>query len=190
MTPALSEPVGATAEVARALDELGVRYAIAGSLATSVHGKPRSTHDVDLVAALALVHVDRLVAALEPRFYVDAEMIRDAIRTGECFNVIYLATSFKVDVFVGRDEFSRQELDRRQLVHVEGHALHVATAEDAVVHKLLWYRRGGETSDRQWGDVLGVLETRAGTLDIAHMRRWADELGVRDLLERALAGGG
>jgi hypothetical protein len=163
-----------------------VPYAIGGSLATSVHGIPRSTQDVDLVAALGLAQVDAFVTALEPKFYVDGPMIRDAIRTGECFNLIYLATMFKVDVFVGRDEFSRQELGRRQLLDVEGHRLQVATAEDAVVHKLLWYRRGGETSERQWRDVIGVLRTRAGSLDVAHMRQWAEHLGVVDLLERVL----
>jgi hypothetical protein len=45
---------------------------------------------------------------------------------------------------------------------------------------------GGEVSDRQWRDILGVLKTRAGELDLDYLQKWANELKVSDLLERAL----
>ncbi len=62
----------------------------------------------------------------------------------------------------------------------------VASAEDTVLAKLEWFRRGGETSERQWWDILGILRVTTG-LDRAYLRRWADSLGVTDLLDRALA---
>jgi hypothetical protein len=58
--------------------------------------------------------------------------------------------------------------------------------EDTILSKLEWYRMGGEVSNRQWRDVLGVLKTRAGELDLAYMQKWANELKVEDLLDRAL----
>ncbi len=62
----------------------------------------------------------------------------------------------------------------------------VASAEDTLLAKLEWYRMGGEVSERQWRDVLGALKVQAGALDLEYLHRWASELGVDDLLERAL----
>ena len=63
----------------------------------------------------------------------------------------------------------------------------MATPEDTVLAKLVWYRQGDEISDRQWRDILGVLVVQGERLDLAYMRRWAASLDVSDLLERALA---
>jgi hypothetical protein len=63
--------------------------------------------------------------------------------------------------------------------------LFVDTAEHTVLGKLEWYRRGGEVSERQWRDVLGVLRVRGDSLDQARLDTWALRLGVVDLLERA-----
>ena len=160
MQAALSEPIEVTLHVAKALADLGVRYLVGGSLASSLHGIPRATQDVDIVADLALRHVENLSSALKDAFYVDADMMRDAIRRGASFNVIHLATMFKVDIFVlGRDELSREEMARRQVHRVGNlreHELYVASPEDVVVQKLAWYRKGDQISERQWNDLLGV----------------------------------
>ncbi|MCS6774490.1 MAG: hypothetical protein NZ693_10330 [Thermoflexales bacterium] len=63
---------------------------------------------------------------------------------------------------------------------------YVASAEDIVLSKLEWYRVGGETSERQWRDVVGVLKVCANILDSDYLHRWATELKVGDLLSRAL----
>jgi len=65
-------------------------------------------------------------------------------------------------------------------------SVYIVSPEDIILAKLEWYRLGGEVSDRQWRDVLGVLKTRAGELDLDYLRKWAGELKVNDLLERAL----
>ncbi len=173
--------------VARAFDTLGLRYLIGGSLASSLHGIPRSSHDADLVAELPGRHADDVARLLEPEFYVDAEMIRDAARRGGSFNVIHDQSGFKVDVFVlSREPLAREEMDRRELHVIDGDAsAYFATAEDTVLQKLAWYRKGAEVSERQWSDVLGVLKVQRGRLDDAYLDRWAPVIGVADLLARA-----
>jgi hypothetical protein len=102
--------------VADALERLGVTYHVGGSVASSQHGKGRSTLDVDVVADLRQVHVPPLVMALADDYYIDEGAIREALRLRRAFNVIHLATMMKVDVFVaGVSPFDREELGRAQI---------------------------------------------------------------------------
>ncbi len=173
--------------VLEALRALGVRHYVGGSIASSVHGLPRASVDVDVVAELAPRHVDAFVAALGEAYYVPEARVRDAAARRRSFNVIHLATMVKVDVFVSRDRpFDRRAFERSRPAATEGAVgIPVSSAEDTVLAKLDWFRRGGEASERQWSDVVGVLRSAAG-LDEAHLRQGASELGVTDLLERAL----
>ena len=185
------EAFEASLPLIRALEDLRVDYLVGGSLASSYHGTPRSTQDVDLVADLKLAHVPLLVARLEDRYYMDRDRMLQAVRSRSTFNVIFLRTMFKIDVFVLRDDpLEREEMRRRERVVAGGERLEIASAEDTVLQKLAWYRRGGETSSRQWDDVLGVLKVGRESLDHAYLRQWAPHLGVADLLEQALGDAG
>ena len=187
-----SEALGVTRQVTAVFDALGVAYVIGGSLAGMVHGLVRTTLDADIVAELQPDHAAALVAALGEAFYVpDEATLREAIARRGSFNLIHLATMFKVDVFVPQARpFDRQQLARRIGERVGSGSeerLWVLSAEDVILAKLEWFRRGGEASERQWRDVLGVVRAQGAALDVAYLRQWGAALGVGDLVERALA---
>jgi hypothetical protein len=185
------EIVGALERVAHVLEQLGVRYYVGGSIASSVRGAPRASIDVDVAAELGPEHVLPFVAALGEGYYVSEERVRDAVAARRSFNLIHLDTMLKIDVFVSRQRpFDRAAFDRltRESLDAAGTSRPhpVPRAEDVILLKLEWFRAGGEVSDRQWGDILGVARAMGPTLDRGHLTRWAGELGVSDLLERAL----
>ena len=186
----LPEPIAVTLQVIDALEQVGAAYVIGGSLASTVHGVVRTTLDTDIVADLNLQQARPFADLLAGTFYLDIDSIHDAIRKHSSFNVIHLATMFKVDVFIPKGRpFDRQQLDRRQPWVADpdsGRIIYVATPEDTILAKLAWYRLGDEISDRQWRDILGVLAVQGDRLDFAYMRQWAATLDVSDLLERAL----
>jgi hypothetical protein len=190
MTPeALPDPLRVALAVSGLLDRLGIPYVITGSFASSVHGEPRSTDDIDVVADVRPAHVSPLTAALAAEWYVSEQAAREAVDAGTSFNAIHLPTGVKVDIFVvGRDPFDARRVATARLVRLGEPAavLRVDSAEHILLRKLEWFRRGGETSDRQWRDVLGVVRTQGDRLDRVELATWADRLGVADLLARAL----
>ena len=179
--------------IVTALEQLGVAYYIGGSVVSSIYGIPRATFDVDLIADLRPEHVRPFVKHLEADYYIDEDMIRDAITHHGSFNVMYLASMLKVDVFLPKlRPFDQEEYRRAQPeTLIQGtRPFYVASPEDTILHKLEWYRIGNEISDRQWNDILGVLKVRGKALDLIYLRQWATHLGVNDLLDRALEDAG
>lgn len=177
--------------VSEILERLGVSHMVTGSLASSLHGIPRATQDIDLVADLSEKQIEALVDALADAFYVDAGAVREAVRDRTRFNAIHLETVFKVDVYMPtRGRRGRIELDRaRPYVVSEDpeRRLVVASAEDTIVQKLRWFRLGDEVSERQWKDALGILRVQGDRLDRDYLREAAEAIGVEDLLDRAIA---
>jgi len=185
-----NEPVEVTLKVTDVFERLSVPYLIGGSLASTLYGMIRTTQDSDIVAEMRLEHLEPFVSALQDEFYVDDEMIAESIQRNSSFNIIHRETMFKVDVFTPRPRpFLRSQLARAQkqtFTFETEVSAKFASPEDTILSKLEWYRMGGEVSDRQWRDILGVLKTRSGELDLDYLRKWSIELKVADLLERAL----
>lgn len=188
MTPSDPEGLRVAFLVLEVLDRLGISYHIGGSYASAIHGIPRQTHDVDLVVDLRKDRVGDLVQALAGGFYVDEEAVARAVRERASCNLVHLATGIKIDIFVkGTAPFDVAEFDRKVAVRLgdePSHEVFVKSAEDTLLRKLLWYRLGGEVSDRQWEDVRGILSVQGERLDMGYLREWADRLAIRDLLDR------
>jgi hypothetical protein len=174
-------------------DLLEIPYQVVGSLASSMHGIPRATMDVDIVADLRTDQIAEFVDQLKADFYADAEMITEALARQRSFNLIHYASSYKFDIFpLARDEYSQTQFGRRQFSETKslGDPIEcaVASVEDTILNKLRWYRLGGETSERQWNDLRGIVRIQGATLDQGYLNTWAPQLGVADLLDRLLRG--
>lgn len=189
-----NEPIEVTLHVTAALEKLGIPYLIGGSLASTLHGMIRTTQDSDIITEMRPEHVKPFVSLLQSEFFMDEEMIVDAVQRNSSFNILHRETMFKVDIFIPYPRsFQRSQLARaqRQFFELETKmSANFASAEDTILSKLEWYRMGGETSERQWRDILGILKTRAGDLDLEYLKRWARDLYVTDLLDRALVEAG
>jgi hypothetical protein len=186
----LPEPLEVTIKVTDVLEKLGIPYLIGGSLASTLYGLVHTTQDSVIVAEMQIGHIHPFVDALQNEFFMDEEMITDSIRTNSSFNLIHRASMFKVDIFIPRPRpFNRSQLLRakKQTFSSEPDvSAKFSSAEDTILSKLEWYRLGGEVSERQWRDILGVLKTQSGGLDTVYLDKWSKELKVGDLLERAL----
>lgn len=175
-------------ELGEVFDALGVTWLIGGSLASSLQGRPRATDDVDLVADLHDSHVRELVDRLVDRYYIDEETVRWAVRTRRTFNVIRLASMIKADIYCAKgDALSREQLARRLVLEAGGVRLPVCSAEDIILQKLLWFVEGGGVSDRQWGDLRGVVDVNRERLDHAYLDRHAKDHDLVELLAKLLA---
>lgn len=169
-------------------EALGIPYVLGGSMASSLVGEPRATADLDVAVRIRPEDLDALLAAVADDFYVSPEHARDALRDHGSFNLIAWRSADKVDVFVlGEGLLDRRQIERRQRVEVAGKALWVTAVEDQVLRKLTWFSMTGETSERQWRDVVGILAVQAGRIDEDDLTRTAEALGLDGLLGRARA---
>ena len=176
--------------VLEVLHNIRVPAFVGGSLASTVFGTPRSTIDADLIAHLRPVHVKPFIEKLGTDFYSDEQAILSAVNLQGCFNVIHLESMMKVDVFIAKDRaFDQHQLKRvvRKSIHPDSdQSIPFSSPEDVILAKLEWYRIGEEISERQWLDVLGIFKVMSQDLDYTHLTEWAKQLGISDLLERAI----
>ena len=173
-----------------ALHAAGARFAIGGSWASTAFGDPRLTNDVDILVDFTAATLDRFLAALSKTFVADPDDARSALRTGRPFNVIYIPTAVKFDLFPAHAfPLGLQELDRAVLLAGTGLSedpTPFVTPEDILLAKLFCYRQEGEVSTMQWRDTEGIVRGRGATLDRDYLKAGAAELQVEDLLSKAL----
>jgi len=179
-----------TLKVLEVFEKLNIPYYIGGSLASSAFGVPRATLDVDLVADIRPEDATVISQLLDDEFFIDVDMILKAIQDRSSFNIIHLETMFKIDIFILKERaFDQMAFSRRvqkSLSEESSRKFIFATPEDIILNKLEWYQAGGNVSDRQWNDIIGVLKVQGRQLDFAYLRRWANKLGISSLLKRAI----
>lgn len=174
-------------------DQMEIPYYIGGSFSSSIHGVPRTTLDIDIVADIKRSHVDLLYLHLQNDYYIDKDLIRSALEQKSSFNIIHLGTMMKLDIFILKDrEFDRQAFKRRKtsVLDEDNQRLeyYLSSPEDIILSKLEWYKMGGGVSERQLKDVIGVIKVQGENLDIDYLQGWADILGLSDFLDELLKG--
>jgi hypothetical protein len=182
---------GAFEQVLGILDRVEIPYLVVGSVASGSYGLARQTNDIDIVADFRRIDLEAFLQLMKVEFYLDSETAAEAIRLGRSFNAIHRKGAFKFDFFPAGDEgFNDSELRRRRYIisviprlqHLE---FPISSPEDTILAKLVWFRKGGEVSDRQWHDVLGILRVQVNRLEYGYLTDWANKLGVLNLLHRA-----
>lgn len=172
-------------------DRLGIAYAIGGSVASSTYGTMRFTQDADIAVQPFSGIADKFYDSVKDEFYISEGAMQQALSSCGSFNLIHFETSFKIDVFVlGPGRFEQRLLARRRtamLSDASRRDLSVVSPEDIILLKLRWFGETGGTSQRQWDDVLGVLAVQGKALDFDYLAASAKELGLEELLDRAIA---
>lgn len=166
--------------ISSALDQAGIGYMLSGSFASAHYGVLRSTQDIDFVIEATPALLRAFVEALpSSEYYADLDTALQACNRQSMFNVIDLATGWKIDLIIRKSRaFSQEEFRRRQRVTLHGAALFVATAEDVVIAKLEWAKLA--QSRRQIEDAAAILRARRDALDHAYLEKWISELGLTD----------
>ena len=173
------------------LDRLGITYAVGGSMASSAYGAVRFTEDADITVEPFDGMAQEFFDCVKADYYISNEAMLLSLEQRSSFNVIHLESAFKIDIFVRKDSpYEKQLFSRRRTLKL-GDAMEksfsVVSPEDIILLKLQWYDSGGQTSQRQWDDVVGILRIQANTLDSEYLTKWAGILHVEELLKNAIS---
>jgi hypothetical protein len=171
----------------RRLNHAELTYYLTGSMASNYWGIPRTTHDLDFVIQLPPSAVTKIVSGFSPDYFIDEAAVRAAFQPPFQFNAIDTRSALKVDFWLPRPaSFDNEMLRRRMAVTLFGEPAWITTAEDCILHKLVWNKI--TPSDRQLGDAAGIVAVQAESLDHFYLKRWSETLGVSPDLERLLSG--
>lgn len=170
------------AKVVGALESLQIEYMVTGSLASSLQGEPRATHDIDLVVDVQLAKAKRLVREFPgPDYYVSESAVQEAVRHKKMFNLLDTCEGDKIDFWLLTPEpFDQTRFARRIADEIMGMRVHVSTPEDTILAKLRWAQDSGG-SEKQFGDALSIYEVQFQQLDLAYLERWSKELEIESL---------
>lgn len=176
--------------ITTALNQAGITYMLTGSFASAHYGAPRSTQDIDLVIEASAAQLRTFIHNLpSDEYYSDLDAALEAQSRESLFNVIDLATGWKIDLIFRKSRFfSQEEFGRRQAVNLQGLLLFVASAEDVIIAKLEWARQAN--SQRQIEDVAAILKVQWARLHRPYLEKWIAQLGLRDQWSVAMASAG
>lgn len=170
--------------VAEALDKAGISYMLTGSLATNYYSVPRMTRDIDIVIELRPNDVEKLHDLFKDAFYIDKNMIKDAISHEGMFNIIHNESVIKIDFIIRKDsEYRELEFERKKKVKIEETEMWITSAEDMILSKLSWAK--DSHSEMQMKDVRNMINY-VKDLDMEYIKVWLGKLGLQQIYNEAL----
>ena len=163
---------------------LKIPYMLTGGIAVIFYGRPRLTHDFDLVVTIKPEQIPSLMKAFQDEFYISQEAIQNALDTRSMFNMIHFDSGIKVDFWIIQvSEFDRKRFERRKKHGYGGKEICFSSPEDVILIKILWFKES--EIQKHLEDALGILEIQRN-LDFDYLKTWADKLGTQGLLKGLL----
>jgi hypothetical protein len=172
-------------ELLARLEKLNIPYALTGGFTASFYGKPRSTHDFDLVIQISspFIQIKKFLSAFEKDFYISEESVIDSILHKTMFNVIHHETGLKIDFWILKDDnYSREAFSRRKKVNALDINMFILSAEDMIINKLQWYKTSGV--DKHLSDAKGIYYLQKENLDAEYLKKWTVMLSIADLFNK------
>lgn len=177
----VSDELDILKSVTERLEAAGILYMVTGSMAANFYTTPRMTRDIDIVVELTEADISRVVSLFQNEYYIDHEMVQQAVHNQSMFNMIHNALVVKVDCVVRKDsEYRREEFRRRRPVSLAGQRVSLVAPEDLILSKLDWAKES--RSQMQLDDVRNLLRS-VQELDLGYLDRWVDRLGVGALYQ-------
>jgi hypothetical protein len=182
---AMSHHDEVSAEAIQKLSAAGIDYMIVGSHAMFLYGEPRATQDIDIVIEATFEQVEAFASLLNEDQYVSLDAARSAVERKSMFNVIDTTSGWKIDLILRKSRaYDEEAFRRRRKAPLLGQDVWVLSAEDAILSKLEWARKGD--SERQLRDAESIAVIQWDNLDLAYLRRWAGELRVTQQLDSVI----
>jgi len=165
------------------LNRLKIPYMLVGAIAVNYYSVPRFTHDADLVIKIDSSKIGDLCSSLGNNYYIDKDMIEDAIVSSNQFNLIHLATGFKIDFWIlKKDKFSQLQFSRRLAGKIFGQDVFIISAEDLILTKLSWFKESN--IQKHFFDAAGIYRMQRGILDMDYLSKYAKELGFNEIFQQ------
>lgn len=165
------------------INNLGFPYMLTGGMVVLFYGKPRTTHDIDIVVEISENNISEIINSFKEEFYVSEEGIKEALSHRTMFNIIHPETGVKIDFWMLKDvEYDKVVFQRRVKKEIFGKEVYISTPEDTIIRKLLWYKESD--IDKHFNDALGIFQIQHENLDYDYIDKWTKELKVSDIWEK------
>jgi hypothetical protein len=179
-------PLEILLQTAERLSRLGIPYMVTGAFAVSYYGKPRSTHDIDVIVEIDMSGMEHIHEAFHGDFYASKEAMEEAIRHRSMFNLIHNETLTKIDFWMLEDTaFDRERFSRRIEKELRGVPVYFSSPEDMIIVKLDWFKQ--TEIHKHYEDALGIVLVQQDSLDIEYVRQWCAKRSSGELLDRLIA---
>lgn len=164
------------------LEHAGIPYMVTGSIAMNYYAVPRMTRDIDIIIELQIDEIQKLKRFFEEEYYIDEDVIKEAIQNQTMFNIIHNASVIKLDFIIRKQhEYRKEEFQRRKKVKIGEFEIFIVCIEDLILSKLFWAK--DSLSEMQLNDVRNLLQS---DYDLKYLHKWAQNLGLKALLDTCL----